>query len=73
MAESDYAVERSGPFFNARHLASAHRAIPSIPPHAGIFKAWDGYFWRRMRWTGREWRHLRGWLGTFPQLIGYAL
>lgn len=36
------------------------------PLHPGLYICWDGYWYRRMRWDGRRWRHVRGWPGTWP-------
>ena len=65
--------EVAGPFYAEKHRppkpGTANEGCnPSEP---GVYAVWDPPWWRRMRWTGSAWRHVRGWPGWRKRVAGW--
>lgn len=61
-------VERAGPYYN-QPFDERKGWIVGVPRSEGVYVIYDGFWERRVRWTGRHWRALRGWPWIWPEPV----
>jgi len=63
--------EMAGPFYSPRGPLRSDRRDALVIGR--VYVCWDGWWFRRLRWTARGWRQIRGWPAVPQRPMSWAL